>query len=373
MLTLFKSNKLSLVEDLGNAIRSLALLFSILVPVLWVLALGLARGRRRTTLMSIGFSMVVAGVLGAAARKLLISGITNSLVNNAAQRPAVRATLGIGTSILAEIAVAFIIVGIVVVVAAWFAGPARIAVGARRAIAPFLREEPGWTYAIVAAVLVLIFIWQPIPATGTPVGIIVFSCLALLGTELLRRQTEREFPDAMPGDASAAIRARLAARRGAGRRGARRRFATRAARAAGEPARRRRDHASGIRYGQGDPAARLVRLTAEPEQVLRRLAAGDERLLGTVMAPTPEGAAGEPTVGALDRQTRALIRLAALLVLGAPTASVQWAVELASTAGAGVETLTGVLLAAAPAAGAAQVAESAPRLALALGFDLELE
>jgi alkylhydroperoxidase/carboxymuconolactone decarboxylase family protein YurZ len=116
-----------------------------------------------------------------------------------------------------------------------------------------------------------------------------------------------------------------------------------------------------------------VRSAAEPEQVLRRLAAGDERLLGAVMAPIPERATGEPTVGALDRQTRALIRLAALLVLGAPTASVQWAVELASAAGAGVETLTGVLLAAAPAAGAAQVAESAPRLALALGFDLELD
>lgn len=213
MLTLFRSKQLSFVQDLGNAIRSLALLFSILVPVLWVLALGLARGRRRTTLMSIGFSMVVAGVLAAAARKILISAITNSLVSNDAQRPAIRATIGIGTSILAEIAVAFIIVGIVVVIAAWFAGPARIAVTGRRAIAPFLREEPGWTYAIVASVMVLIFIWQPIPATGTPVGIIVFSCLALLGTELLRRQTEREFPDAMPGDATAAIRARLAARR----------------------------------------------------------------------------------------------------------------------------------------------------------------
>jgi alkylhydroperoxidase/carboxymuconolactone decarboxylase family protein YurZ len=114
-------------------------------------------------------------------------------------------------------------------------------------------------------------------------------------------------------------------------------------------------------------------MPGEPEQVLRRLAAADEGLLGSVMAPTPEGPTEDSTVEALDRRTKALIRLAALLVLGAPTTSVQWAVELASAAGAGVETLTGVLLAAAPAAGSAQVAESAPRLALALGFDLELE
>jgi alkylhydroperoxidase/carboxymuconolactone decarboxylase family protein YurZ len=112
---------------------------------------------------------------------------------------------------------------------------------------------------------------------------------------------------------------------------------------------------------------------ADSEQLLRRLAAGDERALGTVMSPTPGEASGEAAPAALDRRTRALIRLAALLVLGASTASVQWAVELASATGADVETLTGVLLAAAPAAGTAQVTESAPRLALALGFDLGLD
>jgi hypothetical protein len=46
--------------------------------------------------------------------------------------------------------------------------------------------------------MALIFIWQPIPATGTPVGIIVFLALACLGTVLLRRQTAEEFPDALP-------------------------------------------------------------------------------------------------------------------------------------------------------------------------------
>jgi alkylhydroperoxidase/carboxymuconolactone decarboxylase family protein YurZ len=114
-------------------------------------------------------------------------------------------------------------------------------------------------------------------------------------------------------------------------------------------------------------------MRSEPQRVLELLAAGDERALGTVMSPTPGAPTGELTVDALDRRTRALIRLAALLVLGAPTASVLWAVELASATGADVETLTGVLLAAAPAAGTAQLSESAPRLALALGFDLGLE
>ena len=62
--------------------------------------------------------------------------------------------------------------------------------------------------------MVLIFIWQPIPATGAPIGIIVFFALAMFGTEMLRRQTAEEFPDTQPGDATAAMRARISAWRG---------------------------------------------------------------------------------------------------------------------------------------------------------------
>ena len=61
----------------------------------------------------------------------------------------------------------------------------------------------------------MIFIWQPIPATGTPIGIVVFMALALLGTEVLRRQTAVEFPDAHMGDTAATMRARRRLPRGA--------------------------------------------------------------------------------------------------------------------------------------------------------------
>lgn len=213
-LTILKSDQLKLVQNLGNAIRHLALWLTIIVPLLYAAAIALAAGHRRRTLMSVGFAIIVAGVLGVAARKLLTSQVTDSLVQDAAFRPAVRATIGIGTSILADIAGAFILVGAVVVVAAWFAGPARIATTARQAIAPFLRERTAATFAIVGAVMLLVFIWNPIPATGKPAGIIVFFALAMLGTEVLRRQTAVEFPDARPGDATTAIKLRWRAMRG---------------------------------------------------------------------------------------------------------------------------------------------------------------
>ena len=67
-----------------------------------------------------------------------------------------------------------------------------------------------------------------------------------------------------------------------------------------------------------------------------------------------------------------LVRLAALLALGAPTTSLRWAVELATTAGADDDAVVAVLLRTAPVAGAAEVVAAASRLALALGFDVEL-
>lgn len=207
-LTVFKSNQIKLVQDAGNAVKGLALWLTIIVPLLYALAIVLARAHRRRTLMSVGFAIVFAGVIGLAGRSILKSQITDSLVNDTALRPAVRATVAIGTSILGTIAGAFILIGIVLVLAAWFAGPAGVAVAARRAIAPFLREQVAGSFAIAAVVMVLIFIWNPIPATGTPVGIIVFLALALLGTEVLRRQTAIEFPDAQRGDVMAALRSR---------------------------------------------------------------------------------------------------------------------------------------------------------------------
>ena len=208
-LTVFKSNQLLLVQDVGKAIKGLALFLTILVPVLYALAVVLTPGRRRRTLMTIGFAGVFAGAAILLLRSILGSQIGGALTPDASLQVTIGEVYSIATAILSDVAGAVIALGIVLILAAWFAGPARAARLGREAIAPFLREHRNAAFAITAAVLVLIFIWNPISATGTPVGIIVFTLLALLGTEVLIRETAREFPDARPGAASAAIRARL--------------------------------------------------------------------------------------------------------------------------------------------------------------------
>jgi hypothetical protein len=159
--------------------------------------------------MNVGLAGVLAGVLVLLGRSILQSQVTSSLTNDASLRTTIDAVISISTEILSQIAVACIVIGIPLIAAGWFAGPSRAARSGRLAIAPFLREHPAESYAIALGVMVLIFIWNPIHATGTPAGIIVFTLLALVGMYVLRRQTAEEFPDARLGDATQKLRARV--------------------------------------------------------------------------------------------------------------------------------------------------------------------
>ncbi len=105
---------------------------------------------------------------------------------------------------------------------------------------------------------------------------------------------------------------------------------------------------------------------SDAHELLRRLIAGDERYVSAVLAAPAQSTA-------LDRRTRDLVRLAALLVLDAPTASVRVAVERACATGATDDALVAVLTATAPDTGGVQLVRSAARLALALDLDPDLE
>ncbi|MCL2418312.1 MAG: SHOCT domain-containing protein [Conexibacteraceae bacterium] len=208
-VTLFKSDKLSFVQDIGRAIKGLALWLTILVPMLYALAIALTPSPRRRTLMKVGFAGLFAGAAVLLLRLIMESQVAGALTDSASLKVTIRDVYAIATAILRDVAGAVIAGGIVLIVAAWFAGPARAARLGREAIAPFLREHRGGTYAITLGLMVLIFLWDPISATSKPAGIIVFTLLALLGTEVLVRQTAREFPEARTGAATHVIRTRL--------------------------------------------------------------------------------------------------------------------------------------------------------------------
>ncbi|MBV9048239.1 MAG: hypothetical protein JOY58_08215 [Solirubrobacterales bacterium] len=104
------------------------------------------------------------------------------------------------------------------------------------------------------------------------------------------------------------------------------------------------------------------------------MTSNDERSTEAVLALRVESA--NPSVAdaaALTPRVRALVRLAALFAVDAPTSSLRWAVELASCAGADDDDIVGVLVTVGSDIGLAQVVSIAPRLALAIGYDIEMQ
>jgi 4-carboxymuconolactone decarboxylase len=103
------------------------------------------------------------------------------------------------------------------------------------------------------------------------------------------------------------------------------------------------------------------------EDLLRRLAFNDEKVLRMVLTRRGGGAGHAE----LSPKMEILVRLAALLAVGAATPSLREAVGQATAAGATPDEVVGVLVAVGPAIGLASLVAAAPRLAMAIGYDLE--
>jgi hypothetical protein len=192
-LTILKSDQLSMAQDASSLVRHLPIVLTLLVLLLYGLAVYLAGPRRRQALRGVGFGFLVAGVLSLLLRQFAGNAVTDALAGNEAVKPAVEAAWDIGTSLLVTVAVSAIAFGILVVIAAWLAGPTRIATGARREAAPHLRKR-STTYGAVALVFLALVLWAPVVAFHKPIGLILLAVLMVLGTEALRRQTAAEFP-----------------------------------------------------------------------------------------------------------------------------------------------------------------------------------
>ncbi len=214
-LKIITSSQLGVARNAAKALHALALILTILIVVLYVLAVVLAKGYRRRTLMWVGWCLVLAGLIVLVGRKIGQGQIVHAVTSDASIEPAVRDSYSVATSLLVQVASAAIIVGIPLILSAWLAGPARWAISTRRFLAPHLQRRPAVAYWITAALLALVFIWGPIPATRNPLEMLIFTILAFLGAHVLREQIAEEFPDAEPVSIRAALSGQMARARAA--------------------------------------------------------------------------------------------------------------------------------------------------------------
>jgi 4-carboxymuconolactone decarboxylase len=111
-----------------------------------------------------------------------------------------------------------------------------------------------------------------------------------------------------------------------------------------------------------------VRLLVDdtPERVLRRLTIRDDAFIRGVLVSAEDVSTAEP----LDAKNCGLTRIAALIALDAASPSYLSPVDDVRAAGGTDAEIVGCLVGLMPIVGVARVVSAAPKLALALGYDV---
>ena len=102
------------------------------------------------------------------------------------------------------------------------------------------------------------------------------------------------------------------------------------------------------------------------EELLLRLAIRDDAYVDEVLASTAANVAASHQ----DAKTHSLVRLGALVCVDAATPSYLAAIDVARESGASDDEIVGTLVALIPVVGVPRVVSAAPKLGLALGFDV---
>jgi hypothetical protein len=134
-LVVVRSDQLRTAQNVVRGVRGLAVALPIAAVALYVLALLLAAGWRRRVLRSIGWCLIACGALLLVARKLIEPHIVGVLVTDNSVRPAANDAWLIATIWLRNAAYIELVLGAVLVVGAWLAGPTRIARALRSPLA----------------------------------------------------------------------------------------------------------------------------------------------------------------------------------------------------------------------------------------------
>jgi alkylhydroperoxidase/carboxymuconolactone decarboxylase family protein YurZ len=102
------------------------------------------------------------------------------------------------------------------------------------------------------------------------------------------------------------------------------------------------------------------------EATLRKLAIRDDAFIESVLACEQEN----ESASELEPREHALVRIAALVAIDAAPPSYMASVEAGLAAGLTREEMAGALVALLPVVGVARVVSAAPKLGLALGYDV---
>ena len=181
---LIEAGQLDTVQTAVRVLRALADWLWVLAFAVVALAIWLARGRRRLEIRALGIGMLGVGVVLLFTRRTVGTYLVDELTSDATQ-PAGWNAWGIVTQVLADRALVWIAVGVLVLVGTWLVGPARSAARARVAARP-IAQSVLWTYALVAGLMVVLATFLPAFQRSLVAGL-VFLVILVAGVEVVRR------------------------------------------------------------------------------------------------------------------------------------------------------------------------------------------
>jgi len=192
-IEIFRSDELDAAQDAFQIMKTLAWVLPILMLVAFAAAVWLARDRRRAVL-SIGVVVLVVGIAGLVAVRVVGSYLVDSLTSETDVEIAASNAWVILTELLRATFRSLVLLGVLFLAAAWLAGPGRRAVASRRVLTPVLRDRI-WPYAALGVVVLVLFLRGPVSDFTRLLFLLVLLALGVAWIELTRRQTRREFPD----------------------------------------------------------------------------------------------------------------------------------------------------------------------------------
>ncbi len=193
-LVILHSDELEAAQKGAKLLRHLPIVLTLLALILFALSVWFGGPRRREALRAVGIGFIVAGALVLLLRTLGGHYVVDALAKTDSGKPAFDAVWSIATSLLADVARSALAFGVLVFLAAWLAGPTKIATRLRRESAPYVRDNQVVAYGAAAALFVLLVALAPVEAFRRPLGALILALLLAAGTALLARQILREHP-----------------------------------------------------------------------------------------------------------------------------------------------------------------------------------
>lgn len=203
-VVIMQEDQLDALQRIGRVLHTLSWLPAVLALALCAGAVWHARGARRRVVLAAGASLAGAALLVLVLRRVTGRQVIDSITSSGPLQPAASAAWRIASTLLAELCVVVLVVGLVAVLGAWLAGPGRYASRLRGWIAPWLLERPSAAFGLVAVAYLALVAWGPLSVLARAWAIVVFGLLLAGGVWAFRAQLVAELrasasePDATP-------------------------------------------------------------------------------------------------------------------------------------------------------------------------------